>query len=238
MWSSRWQRLVQALQGMLRNSKANAAGQNTSEGQDVGATRCSRDRNHPPTTKLRTARRSGPSTTKYATNASAAPKVSQQSATDNDMAGSIPENAHQFTRRGNGSSSKPLDIVVGVDFGTSATKVVIHAPYHTGNPAFAVPFGDLAHKSLQYLLPTRLFVGKDGLCSLAPVSGTSLLTDIKLGLMENPLGTIKSAVGTSCDAPATTISAAYLALVLRYVRRWFIVSKGAIFGKFVLRWVL
>ena len=239
MWSSRWQWLVRALQRMVRNEKTNAAGKNTTKGQEGQATCQSTGLIPVPTPEKQTARRVGPTTTRSETNAARAPKVAQQSATSSSIANGTPENAHQFERLGNRSSSKPvdpLDIVVGVDFGTSSTKVVIHAPYHTGNPAFAVPFGDLAHESLKYLLPTRLFVGTDGLCSLAPISGASVLTDIKLGLMENPLCSIKPASGTSCDAPASTVATAYLALVLRHARRWFISSKSDIFGKFDLRW--
>ena len=145
----------------------------------------------------------------------------------------IPENAHQFGLR---DGSTKLDIVVGVDFGTSSTKVVVHAPHYAGNPAFAVPFGDLAHKSLEYLLPTRLFVEKDGRCSLAAVSEASVLTNIKLGLMRAPLGKIDPASGPTCGASATAVATAYLALVLRYARRWLIAHKREIFGEFSLNW--
>ena len=236
MLSSRWQALFQALQRMVRHEKTNAAGQNRTQGQEDETTCQSKDVTLPPTEQIRTPNRIEPTTIKTGTNAAPVRKIAQQSAAGNRILDGIPDHAYQFKLLGNSSSSKSLDMVVGVDFGTSSTKVVIHAPYHTGNPAFAVPFGDLAHKSLKYLLPTRLFVGKDGLCSLAPVSGTSLLTDIKLGLMENPLCSIKSASGPSCDAPATTVATAYLALVLRYARRWFIANKKNIFGEFVLRW--
>lgn len=161
-----------------------------------------------------------------------------ESAQQSDLGGhifdSISDHARQFHPK-NGSST-PLDIVMGVDFGTSSTKVVVHAPYHTGNPAFAVPFGDLAHESLKYLLPTRLFVGGDGRCSLIPVPEASLLTDIKLSLMQSPLGSIESASGPSCGASAVAVTTTYLALVLRYARRWFIANKRGIFGEFVLKW--
>jgi len=145
----------------------------------------------------------------------------------------VPENAHQFGLK---DGSAKLDIVAGVDFGTSSTKVVVHALHYAGNPAFAVPFGNLAHKSLEYLLPTRLFVGKDGRCSLTPISEASVLTDIKLGLMRAPLSKIEPSYGPSCGASATAVATAYLALVLRYVRCWFIAHKREAFGGFSLNW--
>ena len=161
-------------------------------------------------------------------------KSEQPSNQGDQFFGDIPENTDQFDLKS--GSSNPLDIVVGVDFGTSSTKVVVRAPLYTGNPAFAVPFGGLAHKSLEYLLPTRLFVDKDGLCSINSMPGASTLTDIKLGLMQAPLRSIEPASGPSCDAPAITVATAYLALVLRYARCWFISNKRAIFGEFLLNW--
>lgn len=159
-------------------------------------------------------------------------KTEQQSNQSNQLFDGVPANAYQFGP----NDGNPLDIVVGVDFGTSSTKVVVRAPYYTGTPAFAVPFGDLAHKSLEYLLPTWLFVDKDGNCSLTSMPGASILTDIKIGLMQNPLCRIESASGPPWDVSAITVSAAYLALVLRYVRCWFLANKRGIFGEFTLRW--
>ncbi len=139
-------------------------------------------------------------------------------------------------------TKKILDVVVGVDLGTSWTKVIVQAPHYSGSPAYAVPFGRLADEKnnenlpYPYLLPTRLFVGKDGECSLAPIRAASRLTEIKVALMQNPLSRMESASGPPCDAPATTVATAYLALVLRYVRDWFVKTKKDAFGEYDLRW--
>ena len=159
--------------------------------------------------------------------------LDQKSDLDTRFFDNVPENAHQFGLK---DGSTKLDIVVGVDFGTSSTKVVVHAPRYVASPAFAVPFGNLAHESLKYLLPTRVFVGTDDRCSLTPVSDASVLTDIKLGLMRAPQSEIKPASGPSCGASATEVATAYLALVMRYVRCWFIENKRNVFGGFSLNW--
>ena len=91
----------------------------------------------------------------------------------------VSENEHQFQHD---DISQVLDVVAGVDFGTSFTKVVVNVPYYVGNPAFAVPFGEFADKSLKYLLPTRLFIDKDLQCSFTSTLGSLGLTDIKLYL--------------------------------------------------------
>ena len=146
----------------------------------------------------------------------------------------IPAHDDQFNR--NGDSSKSVDIVVGVDFGTSSTKVVVRAPYYVDSPGFAIPFGEWAHNSLEYLLPTQLSVDKDGQCFLQTVKGASILTDIKVALMQKPRDSVVPVSGLSCNASAMTIATAYLALVLRYARCWFIKNKRDIFGNFSLKW--
>jgi hypothetical protein len=158
----------------------------------------------------------------------------KKSNTDGRFFSGIPENAHQF---GLNDGMSKIDIVLGVDFGTSSTKVILRIPNFTGDPAFAVPFGDLAHNSLKYLLPTSLSIESDGRCSLAPIKNSSILTNIKIGLMRNPNGTISSVSGTTINESPLTVSAAYIALVLRYVRAWFIENKREIFGEYSLNWI-
>ena len=61
--------------------------------------------------------------------------------------------ATQFSPPGRGGK---CDIVIGFDFGTSCTKVILRSPYHYGGRAFAVPFAEAAHNSSPHLLPSVL----------------------------------------------------------------------------------
>jgi hypothetical protein len=61
-----------------------------------------------------------------------------------------------------------LDLVIGLDVGTAATKVVVRSPFYAGGRAVAVSFGDLGHRTSPYLLPTRLWIQSDGGLSLTP----------------------------------------------------------------------
>ena len=165
----------------------------------------------------------------------AAGRVKRESArriVDERAIDNVPEHTDQFD--GTDDTDAPLDVVVGFDFGTSCTKIILHAP--APELAFAVPFGNLAHDSLQYLLPTHLFVARDGLCSLEPMEGASLLTDIKVGLMDKPEVLAHTVSGPTSQASAVTAATAYLALALRYARRWFIATKEGTFGKLPLIW--
>lgn len=145
----------------------------------------------------------------------------------------ISENEHQFQHN---DRSQPLDVIVGVDLRTSFTKVVVNVPFYVGAPAFAVPFGEFADESLKYLLPTQLFIDEDRRCSFDSTLGASVLRGVKLGLMNEPNEGIDPASGSPCEASSITVAVAYLALVLRYVRRWFIADKREVFGEFYLKW--
>src|SRR5437867_3431371 len=57
---------------------------------------------------------------------------------------------------------RETDAILGLDFGTSCTKVVIRTPYLPSGEAFAIPFDGVAHKSSRYLLPTCLSKNADG----------------------------------------------------------------------------
>lgn len=137
------------------------------------------------------------------------------------------EDAFQFSERS--ASSHPLDVRIGLDFGTSFTKVVIRVPER--QIGYAVPFGRLAGESLEYLLSTELYVSDDGVFSVELVEGTTVLDDIKVKLMNlSPPPSLKEEI-----SPATA-AAGYLALVLRYARRWFVATKKESFGDRRLRW--
>ena len=137
------------------------------------------------------------------------------------------EDAFQFS--GRSASSHPLDVRIGLDFGTSFTKVVIRVPER--QIGYAVPFGRLAGESLEYLLPTELYVSDDGVFSMEPVKGATVLDDIKVKLMN-----LSPPTSLQEDISPTTAAAGYLALVLRYARRWFVATKKESFGDRRLRW--
>lgn len=131
----------------------------------------------------------------------------------------------------------PLDVIIGLDFGTSSTKVIIHVPRFTGNPAYAVPFGPFAHSSLEYLLPTRLYVGDNGSCQLGKGEGDwSAVTGLKNALMVGSGKEVETVQGPKRHVRALTAATAYLALVIRYARSWFLSEKREIFERYRIHW--
>jgi hypothetical protein len=139
------------------------------------------------------------------------------------------ENMLQYTNPGRDSE---CELTIGLDFGTSASKVVIQAPYLPGSPTYVVDFGRLAHPSMTCLLPSRLWIMDDGKCHLCMTDGSKAIGDIKLGLFTSTdlLGgnQFPTEHGLSPEAAAC----AYLGLMLRYARRWFLESKQSIIAHF------
>ena len=81
-------------------------------------------------------------------------------------------NATQFEGTG---ESPPKDIVIGFDFGTSCTKVVVQDHFH--REAWAVPFPEFTGADNRYLLPTQVWL-EDGALLLAPPSRPGPITDL------------------------------------------------------------
>src|SRR5262249_7217951 len=106
------------------------------------------------------------------------------------------------------SNRGEIDLVIGLDFGTAATKVVIRSPFMRQR-ARAISFGEFGHSSSQYLLPTRLRLGRDGHLSLRADVGGEWATDLKIRLLDRvPATTSASDMGDPIKG-----ATAYLALV-------------------------
>lgn len=130
-----------------------------------------------------------------------------------------------------------IDLVIGLDFGTAATKVVVRSPFYAGGRAVAVSFGDLGHRTSPYLLPTRVWSRPDGEFSLEPRGKGAWLTGLKLSLMD--LGSAPSQAGHLDDEATRLVPVVgYLALVLAETRARVLATERDTYGRFDVRWTL
>ena len=122
-----------------------------------------------------------------------------------------------------GSGGTPIQIVVGLDFGTSFTKVVVgESRIH-----YAVPFGEFSFSKNRYLLPSAVSVaGVNGECVLGiPKHAKQVFDNLKMPLIDRDFG------------EETQIRAiAFLALVFRYVRGWFFRTHGHTYKDRGIQW--
>ena len=124
------------------------------------------------------------------------------------------------------------DIVIGFDFGTSSSKIVIRDSGR--QTAYAVPFGSLACSGNSHLIPTRIFISDDGEISLS--AGDHCYSDLKARLTDNPEEEIFTATNTSISITASELVAAYMAEVIRISRSWFLQCTEVIYKTTHIFW--
>ncbi len=126
------------------------------------------------------------------------------------------------------------DLIIGLDFGTAATKVVVRSPYLRGQRSRAISFEQLGHKSSPYLLPTRLRVAHDGSIHLGGNLPGVWQTNLKVALLDRE----KSQNGAKENSDPLSMASAYLALVMREARERYLRAEQEIYRRFDIRWAV
>jgi len=123
--------------------------------------------------------------------------------------------------------SGECELVIGLDFGTSSTKIVIQAPDLPGSPSYAVNFSKYSHELMPHIIPTKLWVTSEGVCSIAPLNNAFIVKDIKMALLskDNDLDSNHISYEEETPSPKEIAAAAYLAILLRFSRMWFLYTK-------------
>lgn len=122
-----------------------------------------------------------------------------------------------------GARSGPArELVMGLDFGTSSTKVVIAD--RTMNAAYAVPFMDSVGVA-SYLLPSALMETAQGVYALAGFGKRH--ADLKLAMLSSLFN--EEACARVC---------AFLALTIRQARAWLYEAKGDQYLRADILWTL
>ena len=122
-------------------------------------------------------------------------------------------------------AGEELFVIVGLDFGTSSTKVIVRLPFEPGEPTIAIPAPAPCRSGGDpYLWQTVLWVKGDGAFVPWPEPGADVLGALKQGLIQ---GRGDTAIPTSgvLDITRTDAGVAYLSFIIRYVRGWLRVNR-------------
>jgi hypothetical protein len=113
----------------------------------------------------------------------------------------------------NRSEPDPDGYIVGVDFGTSSTKIAIHQPFAAGNPTAALPVPvELRSEGVEHLWQTAVWFSPERQSfSLFPRQGDALIEGFKAGLIQRQGGQVDSA-----GVPRCLAATAYLAMMFAY----------------------
>lgn len=140
-----------------------------------------------------------------------------------------------FLRAGAGASlstsHQEIFATIGLDFGTSTTKVIVRFPYEPGAPAIAIPApAHCQSMGHPYLWQTVLWVTNSGEFMATPRERAHLLHALKQGIMmraTDPVITLSAGSGPSVTRVDAV--AAFLALVVRYTRGWLLTHRARMF---------
>lgn len=122
-------------------------------------------------------------------------------------------------------SNRPIQLVIGLDFGTSFSKVVVGE----GRIRYAVPFDEFGASENRYLLPSALCVlSFNGECLLGTGrQDCSVYDNLKMPLIERKF-----------SEDVQVRAAAFLALVLRHTRTWLLDTHGSVYRDRKIQWFI
>jgi hypothetical protein len=131
-----------------------------------------------------------------------------------------------------GSEAKEdIFATIGLDFGTSTTKVIVRFPYEPGTPTIAIPApAHCLSMGNPYLWQTVLWVSEAGEFSAWPSENARLLHALKQGIMgPDADAAIVSDLKSQISVTRADAATAFLAFVLRYTRGWLLANRPQIF---------
>lgn len=114
-----------------------------------------------------------------------------------------------------------IQLVIGLDFGTAYTKVVIGERRR----AYAVPFPELCHNGNPYLLPGVLTVAEDGRVRLGANDSGRRVSNLKMRILDGDTGD-----------ETLSIAVSFIALVLQHARGWFMNTHRQTYERYNLDW--
>ncbi len=136
-------------------------------------------------------------------------------------------------RAGSGGQTvdgEDLFLVLGVDFGTSSTKMIVRLPYEAGTPTIAIPAPEPCRVGTEpYLWRTMLWLQNDGTFCPWPTADAAVLNALKQGLIQGRSETEISGIATAIPVTRAQAGAALLAYVIQYARGWLIRNRPNLF---------
>ena len=124
----------------------------------------------------------------------------------------------------------PLFVTVGVDLGTSSTKVVASLPYEAGRPAVAISAPRHGRvENHPYLWRTAVWLREDVFLAY-PATEATLLCDLKRGMMDGSSGTaVSEALAAKRGVTRIEAATGYVAHVLYYAKGWLVRNRPRFF---------
>ena len=137
------------------------------------------------------------------------------------------------------ASGDELPVVLGLDFGTSSTKLVVRLPYEAGEPTIAVPAPPICRvDDNAYLWQTVLWLQETGTFCPWPLAKATVLRTLKQGLLQGNVEKEISELPAGVEVSRAEAGVAYLAFVIRYAKGWLLDHRPELFRRRRPVWLL
>ncbi len=134
------------------------------------------------------------------------------------------------------ATKEKRDLIIGFDLGTACTKVVIRDP--SIELVHAIPLSNESDPLRKYLLPTEIgYSSRDGF-SLERSNQNIFIRHLKLLLMEKADEGILISDSPKIEISGLEITAAYVAMILRKSREWFLKERAKVYEGYDIIWHL
>ncbi|MCY4357215.1 MAG: hypothetical protein OXD01_06805 [Gammaproteobacteria bacterium] len=124
-----------------------------------------------------------------------------------------------------------LFIVLGLDFGTSSTKLIVRLHYEPGQPSIAIPAPAFCQSNNHpYLWQTVIWLNENSeIFSPYPEEGATVLNNLKHGLIQWRSDSFRPEFDSTFKFNPHQAVVAYLAFVIRYTRGWLLLNRPKLF---------
>ena len=138
----------------------------------------------------------------------------------------------QFGSDSSTTGGEDMTIILGLDFGTSSTKVIVRMPYEAGEPTIAIPAPYPCRSGDHpYLWQTVLWLKDEDTFLPWPEPGARILNSLKQGLIQGRNETKIRRGRATVEVTAQVAAVAYLSFAIRYVRGWLLHNRPNLFRK-------
>lgn len=134
--------------------------------------------------------------------------------------------------------TNPIRAIMGLDFGTASTKVIISTPYEYGQKAYIVDFNELYPTIEFFLLPSQIYLDKFGQIKITPFPKSEVHHTLK-GQLLRQFYTNDQNKELMLTKDICKYAIAFLANVFIYSRDWFQKVLTNEFGhEVIIKWDL
>lgn len=134
--------------------------------------------------------------------------------------------------RGSGTTNRRVDIYLGVDMGTSSTKVVARLPYVADSPCIPIPAPRHCRSGGHPALWQTVLWRRDKTYTALPESDARPIRNLKQAAVR------AAADGLRPGGQTASAAAAYLGYVIRHAKGWLLANRASLFTNLDPRWIV